>query len=63
MKMTKTLILSQNSFYFSEIYRDDEQGNFTFKKGDQINYRYEILNELGRGSFGIVIIIIIVFRR
>jgi len=38
----------------SEIYKDDEQGNFTFKKGDQIYYRYEIMNELGRGSFGIV---------
>lgn len=31
---------------------DDENGNFIVNKGDHIIYRYEILNELGRGSFG-----------
>jgi dual specificity tyrosine-phosphorylation-regulated kinase 2/3/4 len=31
---------------------DDEEGNYILRVGDHINYRYEILTELGRGSFG-----------
>jgi hypothetical protein len=31
---------------------DDENGNYIVKKGDHINYRYEIISELGKGSFG-----------
>jgi dual specificity tyrosine-phosphorylation-regulated kinase 2/3/4 len=31
---------------------DDENGNFKLYKGDHIYYRYEILQLLGRGSFG-----------
>lgn len=31
---------------------DDEEGNYILKMGDHINFRYEILCELGRGSFG-----------
>jgi hypothetical protein len=31
---------------------DDEAGDYKIKMGDHINYRYEIIGELGRGSFG-----------
>ena len=31
---------------------DDENGNYIVKNGDQVNYRYEIISELGKGSFG-----------
>lgn len=31
---------------------DDENGNYIINLGDHINYRYEIISELGRGSFG-----------
>ncbi len=31
---------------------DDENGNYIVKIGDHIDYRYEILSELGQGSFG-----------
>ncbi|CAG9332067.1 DYRK4_11 [Blepharisma stoltei] len=31
---------------------DDEKGNFKLYKGDHIAYRYEILQLLGKGSFG-----------
>jgi hypothetical protein len=30
----------------------DENGNFIINIGDHINYRYEIISELGTGSFG-----------
>ena len=31
---------------------DDENGNYIVKKGDHVNYRYEVISELGKGSFG-----------
>lgn len=31
---------------------DDENGNYIIKKGEHINYRYEVISELGKGSFG-----------
>jgi hypothetical protein len=31
---------------------DDTNGNYNIRVGDHINYRYEILSELGQGSFG-----------
>jgi hypothetical protein len=31
---------------------DDNNGNYNIRIGDHINYRYEILSELGQGSFG-----------
>lgn len=31
---------------------DDEKGNFNLYKGDHVAYRYEILQLLGKGSFG-----------
>ena len=34
---------------------DDEKGNYQFRVGDHINYRYEILSLLGKGVFGQVV--------
>ena len=34
---------------------DDERGDYIVVKGDHVAYRYEILSELGRGSFGQVL--------
>lgn len=34
---------------------DDERGDYIVVKGDHIAYRYEMLGELGRGSFGQVL--------
>ena len=31
---------------------DDEDGYYTIIKGDHLLYRYEIISELGRGSYG-----------
>lgn len=31
---------------------DDVNGNYIARRGDHINYRYEIISELGKGSFG-----------
>lgn len=35
-----------------EKYLDDENGNYYIRIGDHIDYRYEIVSELGQGSFG-----------
>ena len=35
-----------------EKYLDDENGNYYVRVGDHIDYRYEIISELGQGSFG-----------
>jgi serine/threonine protein kinase len=35
-----------------EVCHDDEHGNYIIVVGDHLNYRYEILSELGSGSFG-----------
>jgi hypothetical protein len=32
-------------------YIDDEEGYYIIKEGDHLNYRYEILKVLGKGSF------------
>lgn len=34
---------------------DDENGHYRVAVGDHIAYRYEILKELGRGTFGVVV--------
>lgn len=34
---------------------DDENGHYRVVMGDHIAYRYEILKELGRGTFGVVV--------
>jgi hypothetical protein len=34
---------------------DDERGDYRMTKHDHINYRYEVLGILGRGSFGQVV--------
>ena len=34
---------------------DDEKGDYKVVVGDHIAYRYEVLSELGRGSFGLVL--------
>jgi len=31
---------------------DDVNGNNIARRGDHINYRYEVISELGKGSFG-----------
>lgn len=31
---------------------EDEHGNYIVHKGDHINYRYEVISELGKGSYG-----------
>jgi dual specificity tyrosine-phosphorylation-regulated kinase 2/3/4 len=31
---------------------DDVNGNYIARRGDHINYRYEVISELGKGSFG-----------
>jgi dual specificity tyrosine-phosphorylation-regulated kinase 2/3/4 len=31
---------------------DDDRGDFRYKDGDHIAYRYEIIKRLGKGSFG-----------
>lgn len=31
---------------------DDERGDYKVVIGDHIGYRYEVLNTLGKGSFG-----------
>ena len=34
---------------------DDERGDYIVVKGDHVNYRYELQEVLGKGSFGQVI--------
>ena len=34
---------------------DNDQGDYLFEMGDQLNYRYEIQGRLGRGAFGVVL--------
>lgn len=34
---------------------DNEQGEYLFVNHDHINYRYEIVRKLGKGSFGVVL--------
>jgi hypothetical protein len=41
-----------SSHQIEDIKYDDENGNYLFQIGDHINYRYEVISELGRGSFG-----------
>jgi len=38
--------------YQNEKIIDDENGNYIVRIGDHIDYRYEIISELGQGSFG-----------
>ncbi len=42
--------LSYNNNFDKKI--DDENGNYIVRIGDHIDYRYEIISELGSGSFG-----------
>jgi hypothetical protein len=46
-------IPTRNNFQTEPL--DDEDGNFIIKKKSHINYRYEVISELGQGSFGIAI--------
>lgn len=34
---------------------DDNEGYYRYSKGDQISYRYEIQEVIGKGAFGSVI--------
>lgn len=34
---------------------DNEHGDYLFEINDHINYRYEIINRLGKGAFGVVL--------
>ena len=34
---------------------DDNEGYYRFSKGDQISYRYEVREVIGKGAFGNVI--------
>lgn len=43
---------TKNYNYNIEKIIDDENGNYIVKIGDHIDYRYEIISELGQGSFG-----------
>lgn len=47
-KATKLERLVNNGF-------DDNEGYYRFTKHDQINYRYEVLEVIGKGAFGNVI--------
>lgn len=45
-------VYTDNYNYHLEKIIDDENGNYIIKIGDHIDYRYEIISELGQGSFG-----------